>query len=297
VTDPCGRESAADLCKTDTPSAQNRGIAGNHVFAAWRGNADAYLLLPFTPRYILLTISLHAAVAALDPETLPALSLPLAVVGGLVVLGICDLIQTRHAILRNYPIAAHIRFILEHVRPELRQYFFEAEKDGTPFPGDKRALVYQRAKQQLDTRPFGTHYDVYRDHYEWLHHSIQPKEPASEIVRTTIGGAECTKPYSASVFNISAMSRRAPVRHNPFQPKGGLGGGLAGELCAARRLRAGKHHARRRVRRGRGQLLRKPEIASAMLFGGLPRRCWRTTRGGMRSTGAATSSTIGGNGS
>ena len=183
-----------------------------------------YLLLPFTPRYILLTISLLgtlalAAVAALDPETLPALSLPLAVVGGLVVLGICDLIQTRHAILRNYPIAAHIRFILEHVRPELRQYFFEAEKDGTPFPGDKRALVYQRAKQQLDTRPFGTHYDVYRDHYEWLHHSIQPKEPASELFRTTIGGAECTKPYSASVFNISAMSRRPPVRHNPFQPK------------------------------------------------------------------------------
>ena len=92
-----------------------------------------------------------------------------------VLLGICDLIQTRHAILRNYPIAAHIRFILEHIRPELRQYFFEAEKDGTPFPRDKRALVYQRAKQQLDTRPFGTHYDVYRDHYEWLHHSIQPK--------------------------------------------------------------------------------------------------------------------------
>jgi hypothetical protein len=159
------------------------------------GTLMRYLLLPFTPRYILLTISLLgtlalAAVAALDPETLPALSLPLAVLGGLVVLGICDLIQTRHAILRNYPIAAHIRFILEDVRPELRQYFFEAEKDGTPFPGDKRALVYQRAKQQLDTRPFGTHYDVYRDHYEWLHHSIQPKEPASELVRTTIGGAE-----------------------------------------------------------------------------------------------------------
>jgi len=168
-----------------------------------------YLLLPFTPRYILLTIALLgtlalAAIAALDPETLPVRSLPLAILGGL--LGICDLIQTRHAILRNYPIAAHIRFILEHIRPELRQYFFEAEKDGTPFPRDKRALVYQRAKQQLDTRPFGTHYDVYRDHYEWLHHSIQPKEPASELFRTTIGGAECTKPYSASVFNISAMS-------------------------------------------------------------------------------------------
>src|SRR5207344_3026644 len=119
-----------------------------------------YLLLPFTPRYILFTIAILAtfALAAIGlrhPNGLPALALPLAVFGALVLLGICDLMQTRHAILRNYPIAAHIRFILEHIRPELRQYFFEAEKDGTPFPRDKRALVYQRAKQQLATRPFG----------------------------------------------------------------------------------------------------------------------------------------------
>lgn len=170
-----------------------------------------YLLLPFTPRYILLTIAILgtaalAAIAARHPDLALHLTLPIAFFGVFVLLGICDLVQTRHAILRNYPIAAHIRFLLEHVRPELRQYFFEAEKDGTPFPRDKRALVYQRAKQQLDTRPFGTHYDVYRDHYEWLHHSMAPKPPAAEPFRITIGGAECTKPYSASVFNISAMS-------------------------------------------------------------------------------------------
>ena len=103
-----------------------------------------YLLLPFTPRYILLTIAVLATVAlgAISlryPDALPALALPLAVFGAFVVLGIRDLMQTRRAILRNYPIAAHIRFILEHIRPELRQYFFEAEKDGTPFPRDKRA--------------------------------------------------------------------------------------------------------------------------------------------------------------
>jgi hypothetical protein len=108
--------------------------------------------------------------------------------------------------LRNYPIAAHIRFILEHIRPELRQYFFENEKDGMPFPRDKRAIVYQRAKKALDKRPFGTHYDVYRDHYEWLHHSLAPKEPSRELFRITIGGPHCTQPYFASVFNISALS-------------------------------------------------------------------------------------------
>ncbi len=169
------------------------------------------LLLPFTPRYILLTIALTGTVAfgvaaASFPAEEPYLLPPLVIFACFLALGIRDLLQTRHAILRNYPIAAHIRFILEHVRPELRQYFFEAEKDGTPFPRDKRAIVYQRAKQQLDTRPFGTHYDVYRDHYEWLHHSMQPAEPSGEDFRTVIGGPECAQPYAASVFNISAMS-------------------------------------------------------------------------------------------
>jgi hypothetical protein len=120
------------------------------------------LLLPFTPRYILLTIALTGTlafgVAAVSfPAEEPYLIPPLVIFACFLALGIRDLQQTRHAILRNYPIAAHIRFILEHIRPELRQYFFEAEKDGTPFPRDKRAVVYQRAKQQLDTRPFGTH--------------------------------------------------------------------------------------------------------------------------------------------
>jgi glutamate synthase domain-containing protein 2 len=170
-----------------------------------------HLLLPFTPRYILLTIALTltltlAALAWRYPEAAWHLGLPIAIFGAFVLLGLRDLVQTRRAILRNYPIAAHIRFILEHIRPELRQYFFEAEKDGTPFPRDKRALVYQRAKRELDTRPFGTHYDVYRDHYEWLHHSMHPRIPAAEPFRIVIGGGDCRQPYSASVLNISAMS-------------------------------------------------------------------------------------------
>ena len=170
-----------------------------------------HLLLPFTPRYILLTlaVTLTLALAGLAlryPDAAWHLSLPLVIFGAFVLLGLRDLMQTRRAILRNYPIAAHIRFILEHIRPELRQYFFEAEKDGTPFPRDKRALVYQRAKRELDTRPFGTHYDVYRDHYEWLHHSMHPRTPAAEPFRIAIGGGDCQQPYAASVLNISAMS-------------------------------------------------------------------------------------------
>ena len=83
--------------------------------------------------------------------------------------------QKSHAVLRNYPISAHLRFLLEEIRPEMRQYFFESEKDGMPFSRDTRAVVYQRAKMALDKRPFGTQDDVYREGYEWMHHSMAPK--------------------------------------------------------------------------------------------------------------------------
>ena len=135
--------------------------------------------------------------------------------GFFAVLGTHDLVQTRHSVLRNYPIAAHLRFLLEHMRPEMRQYFFEDEKEGMPFCRDKRALVYQRAKMVLDKRPFGTQYDVYAAGFEWIRHSMAPRPHAVEPFRITVGGPDCTKPYSASVFNISAMSFGAlePQRH------------------------------------------------------------------------------------
>lgn len=171
----------------------------------------SFLLLPFTPRYVVLTLSLLIAAAAgaaiaLLPETW-LWAIPLAVVFGILSLvGLIDLLQRKHAILRNYPISAHLRFLLERIRPEIRQYFLEDDKDGMPFPRDKRAIVYQRAKGQLDKRPFGTQYNVYGDQYEWMHHSLAAKSPSKEHFRVTVGGPDCAKPYALSVFNISAMS-------------------------------------------------------------------------------------------
>jgi glutamate synthase domain-containing protein 2 len=120
--------------------------------------------------------------------------------------GLHDIWQKPSAVLRNYPIAAHLRFILESIRPEMRQYFFEDEKNGLPFSRDKRAIVYQRAKHALDVRPFGTNYNVYEPGFEWINHSMSPTAPSKEPFRITIGGPDCSRPYSASVFNISAMS-------------------------------------------------------------------------------------------
>ncbi|MEA2888860.1 MAG: hypothetical protein QOD11_3220, partial [Bradyrhizobium sp.] len=168
-------------------------------------------MTPFSPRYIILTICCVVTVLLIgigihDHKVIKIVIIPILIFGGLSLLGFRDLLQDNHAVLRNYPISAHIRFLLEEIRPEMRQYFFESEKDGMPFSRDTRSLVYQRAKMVLDKRPFGTQENIYLEGYEWMHHSMAPRPHASEKFRITIGGPDCAKPYSASVFNISAMS-------------------------------------------------------------------------------------------
>ena len=119
--------------------------------------------------------------------------------------GVWDLLQRKQAVRRNYPVIAHLRYMLESIGPEIRQYFIEADNDERPFSRQQRSLVYQRAKNTLDKRPFGTQIDVYGDNYEWINHSLAPSELDSHDFRIVIGG-DCAQPYSASVFNISAMS-------------------------------------------------------------------------------------------
>ena len=122
------------------------------------------------------------------------------------ILGISDLTQTRSALRRNYPITAHIRYLFEYLRPMLRQYIVEDDDEEVPFSFEQRSLVYQRAKQALETRAFGTEKNVYAEQYEWINHSLQPSLIDSADFRVSIGGPHCKFPYSASVFNISAMS-------------------------------------------------------------------------------------------
>src|SRR6187431_2067129 len=132
------------------------------------------------------------------------------VIGGvLVLIGIWDLLQTKHSILRNYPIVGHARFLLEDAGPELHQYLVEDDTGGRPFNRDTRSLIYQRAKSVPDKKPFGTELDVYADGYTFMMHSVAPHPMPSDPVehlRVTVGGPQCTQPYSLSVLNISAMS-------------------------------------------------------------------------------------------
>jgi glutamate synthase domain-containing protein 2 len=129
--------------------------------------------------------------------------------------GVHDLRQSRHAILRNYPVIGHLRFLLEYIRPEMRQYFIESDSEAAPFSRAQRSLVYQRSKGDPDNRPFGTQLNVTIAGYEWINHSMRPTRLADHDFRIVIGGTSnpaspagqvCTQPYEASVFNISAMS-------------------------------------------------------------------------------------------
>ena len=133
--------------------------------------------------------------------------LPALLCLALSVLGAYDLRQTHHSVRRNYPVIGNLRYFFEFIRPEIRQYFVESDSEELPFSRTQRSLVYQRAKRESDKRPFGTQENVYGDSYEWINHSMAPKPPSDpSTFRITVGGPDCTQPYSLSVLNISAMS-------------------------------------------------------------------------------------------
>ncbi len=156
--------------------------------------------LPFLA--VLVSAAVFAVVGAMDYSWVPLF----AGFSVLALLGLLDLVQAPHSLRRNYPLIGRLRWMFEAIRPEIRQYLFESDTDGKPFSREQRALVYQRAKGANAAHPFGTELDVYGDGYEWIAHSVMPRKKTDADPRITIGGAQCRQPYSASVYNISAMS-------------------------------------------------------------------------------------------
>lgn len=121
-------------------------------------------------------------------------------------LGLYDIFQTKHAVLRNFPVIGHFRYLFETIRPEIQQYFIESNTDGRPFSRNLRALVYRRSKGVMDTQPFGTQRDIDGEDYMALRHSIYAVHTETGDHRVMIGNELCKQPYSSSIFNISAMS-------------------------------------------------------------------------------------------
>jgi glutamate synthase domain-containing protein 2 len=136
----------------------------------------------------------------------------LIIVAPLIALGIYDL-RSHHNILKNYPVVGHLRYLFEFIRPEIQQYFVATNQSGRPYNREQRSLIYQRAKNVMDTHPFGTEHDITAPGYEYANHSINVKKVASDKARIDVGGPACLQPYSASLINISAMSYGALSRN------------------------------------------------------------------------------------
>jgi len=156
-------------------------------------------------QFVIVSVVLLLGVAALSLFW-PAALWSLVVLAPLLGAGYHDYFQTRQAIRRNFPLLGRFRYLFEAIRPEINQYFVESNTDGRPFSRDERSLVYQRAKNTLDTMPFGTRLNVYETGYEWVNHSLAPVHVDPHSLRVMIGGPDCRQPYSASILNISAMS-------------------------------------------------------------------------------------------
>lgn len=134
--------------------------------------------------------------------------LAFVIFGPLIYLGIVDMVQRRQSIKRNYPLIGRLRYVFEEMRPKIQQYFVESDTDGAPINRNERSVIYQRAKRQIDTIPFGTQLNVYAEGYEWMTHSVAPLDhnKVEHNPRVVFGEGSCRQPYSSSILNISAMS-------------------------------------------------------------------------------------------
>jgi len=155
--------------------------------------------------FFISVLAVPGAIVALA-QLWPPVLWSLVVVGPLLARGLYDVTQTTHSLLRAYPLIGHGRYLFEAVRPEIQQYFVESDTNGRPYSREFRSLIYQRAKEQNDTVPFGTLRDVDSIGYEWLTHSLCPIKPPQDEPRVRFGGPDCAQPYMASHLNISAMS-------------------------------------------------------------------------------------------
>lgn len=123
-----------------------------------------------------------------------------------IIIGFYNANQTKHAILRNFPVLGYFRYAFETISPEIQQYFIERNTDGKPFSRNQRSLAYQRAKNIDATTPFGTQLDINTDDYEGIKHSMFPTKVNEDLPRVLVGGQDCKQPYLASILNVSAMS-------------------------------------------------------------------------------------------
>ena len=156
--------------------------------------------------FILLSVLITGAIIFLGQTISVSWYYWFILFGPLIVVGYYDIVQKKHAILKNFPVIGHLRYILESISPEIQQYFVERRTDGAPINKNRRSIIYERSKNLGATHPFGTENNLYEEGYEFIIQSLYPAKTPHELPRVMIGGKDCTQPYSSSIYNISAMS-------------------------------------------------------------------------------------------
>ena len=156
--------------------------------------------------FIGLSLIIPAGIFALSYWINPGFYWLFILFGPLIILGYYDIFQTKHAILKNFPVIGHMRYLLESISPEIQQYFVERRTDGAPIDKNRRAIIYRRAKDIGATHPFGTEKNLYQEGYEFIVQSLYPATVPHEAPRVMVGGKDCKQPYATSLYNISAMS-------------------------------------------------------------------------------------------
>ena len=159
-------------------------------------------------KYFVITSVVVTALILLWAYFQPAALLMLAAVAPFIAMGISDMVQRKQSLKRNFPLLGRLRYVFEDLRPKIQQYFVESDTDGSPINRIDRSVIYQRAKKQVDTTPFGTQLNVYAEGYEWMTHSIVPIDfhKVEHHPRVRVGNKDCRQPYDASLLNVSAMS-------------------------------------------------------------------------------------------
>lgn len=153
--------------------------------------------------FLVIILGLFIFSVLIDLRSIAVLAVMMLV---LIALAIYDFMQTKHSVMRNFPVIGRLRFLMELIRPEIRQYFIASNQEERPFNRETRSVIYQRAKKVLDTQAFGTQHDMNRPGYLYAKHSLSPTKLPQEELRVWVGGPQCAKPYHASRLNISALS-------------------------------------------------------------------------------------------
>jgi glutamate synthase domain-containing protein 2 len=131
----------------------------------------------------------------------------LSIAGLFTIIALYDSLQTKHSLLRSFPLVARLRWVFEEEREKIQQYFIEDDLNGRPINREKRSIVYQRSKSQKETIPFGTQHNLYKKGYEFVKHSLFPQDHHHiKGERIVFGSDKCSKKYNSSIINISAMS-------------------------------------------------------------------------------------------